>query len=398
MPDDSEDILELARERGLITDAQLARLREERTRLENSGRPSSAARLAIQTGVLSEGDMHDLETEAWVQDLPRDLDGYHLVRLIGRGGMAVVFEARDVSLDKTVAIKILLPEFSSSESYLARFSREAHIAAQLTHPNVVQVFRVGEMGDTHFLVMEYVEGETVSGIIKRQGSIPEEEATDIVFQIAGALEEAAGMGILHRDIKPANILVSKWAVPKLADFGIAKAIGDLRDPRIQRSLTMGVVGTPSYMSPEQARGARDLDFRSDVYSLGATLYHMLVGAAPFFADTPQETMVRVVSDSPSPPRAVSPQLSDATAAVICKMMAKSPDDRYADFEELRADLAAARDGESVSLTYRQAAKLLLPADGEADEAEEVNVLRIVFIAFAVAAFGLLLVWLLRSCG
>ena len=134
---------------------------------------------------------------------------------------------------------------------------------------------------------------------------------DLAFQISGALEEASGLGIIHRDVKPGNILVSKWGVPKLADFGIAKEYSDIADERIQQSLTMGIVGTPTYMSPEQARGSRDVDFRTDIYSLGATLYQMVLGDLPFPASTPQETVVRVASEAPRPPRVVFPDLSES---------------------------------------------------------------------------------------
>ena len=391
-------LLEIARDRGLITNAQLDQVREEHTHVLSQGRRRSPTRIAIERGILSDQDTRDLETEVWIQGLPTELDGYHLTRLVGRGGMSVVFEAKDVSLGKVVAIKVLLPEFSSSESYLARFHREARIAAKLTHPNTVQVFGAGEVNGTQYLVMEYVEGETVSAIIRNSGRLPEREALDIVYQLCGALAEAATLDIVHRDIKPGNILISKWHIPKLADFGIAKEFSDIRDPRIQRSLTMGVVGTPSYMSPEQARGARHLDCRADIYSLGATLYHMAVGHLPFYADTPQETMVRVVSESPRPPRAVCPELSEATAAIICKMMAKDPHDRYADFDDLQADVAAARGGEEVSIDYDDALQLLLPAaQTTEDRIEGGRLLRIMAIASAVAATGVILLWLAHSC-
>ena len=246
--------------------------------------------------------------------------------------------------------------------------------------------------------MEYVAGESVSSVIDRQGRIAEHQALSIILKVSGAVAEAAGMGIIHRDIKPGNILISKWGVPKLTDFGIAKGVGDIQDTRIQRSLTIGVVGTPTYMSPEQVRGVRDLDFRADIYSLGATLYHMVVGDIPFRADTAQETMVRVVSGSPTPPRSLCPTLSEPTAAVICRMMAKDPDDRYAGFEELRTDLAAARDGAPASIGYREALALLRPApQEEAEEPEELSLARVLAAAAGVAISGLAFIWLLRSC-
>jgi serine/threonine-protein kinase len=292
---------------------------------------------------------------------------------------------------------LLLPEFASSDSYLARFHREARIAARLTHPNAVQVFRAGEKDAVQFLVMEFVEGEPISAILRRRGRIPERDALDMALQVSGALEEAAGLGIIHRDVKPGNILMSKWGVPKLADFGIAKEFSDIRDARIQQSLTMGVVGTPTYMSPEQARGARDMDFRSDIYSLGATLYHMAVGDLPFPASTPQETMVRVVAESPRLPRAAFPGLSESASAVICKMMAKQAADRYASYPELKADLAAARDGRPASISYAEACRLMTPA-AQAEPAAGGSLLRTLAVAGAVAVVGLTLLLLMtRGC-
>lgn len=396
-------LLEIAREKGMITEADLTRVREEHR--QKGALARSPTRIAIERGILSDEDTRDLETEAWIRDLPTDLEVYRLVRLLGRGGMAVVFEAQDVSLGKAVAVKLLLPEFSASESYLARFHREARIAARLTHPNTVQVFHVGEKARTQYLVMEYVEGEPLSAMIRRCTRIDERSALDMMWGIAGALQEAAGMGIVHRDIKPGNILCSKWGVAKLADFGIAKELSDIRDPGIQQSLTMGVVGTPSYMSPEQARGKRDLDFRSDIYSLGATLYHMVTGATPFAHSTPQETMVRVVSETPRPPRAAFPELSESTAAVICKMLAKNPDQRYQDFDDLREDLAAARDGEPVSIDYDEAEELLAPSAGESAPrrrrsrtVEEPSAMRALIVAGAVALLGVILLLLAHACG
>jgi serine/threonine-protein kinase len=395
-------LIEIARDQGKVTDAQVEMIRTEHTQTTAQGRGKSPTRIAIEHGILSDQDVHDIETEAWIRELPSDLDEYRIVRLVGRGGMAVVFEAQDVSLGKTLAIKLLLPEFASSDSYLARFHREARIAAKLTHPNVVQVFRAGEKEGMQFLVMEFVEGEPISAILRRVGRIPERSALDAALQVSGALEEAASLGIIHRDVKPGNILMSKkWGVPKLADFGIAKEFSDIRDARIQQSLTMGVVGTPTFMSPEQARGARDIDFRSDIYSLGATLYHMAIGDLPFPASTPQETMVRVAAESPRLPRAAFPELSESASAVICKMMAKRAADRYASYPELRADLAAAREGRPASIGYEEACRLMAPAA----RPEEIRapgagggLPRILAIAGAVTIVGLaLLLLMMRGC-
>lgn len=411
MTDANDDlsVLRIARDKGFITSSQFEQVREEHSRVTAAGRRKSPTRIAIESGILSDQLTMDLQTEVWIRELPRELDEYRLRRLLGRGGMAVVFEAEDMSLGKAVAIKLLLPEFANNDAYLARFHREARIAAKLTHPNTVQVFRAGERDGIQYLVMEYVDGEPVSDIIRRRGRIPEEEAVEIALQVAGALEEAAELGIIHRDIKPGNILFSKWQIPKLADFGIAKEVSDIRDPMIQQSLTMGVVGTPTYMSPEQARGARNLTIASDIYSLGATLYHMVVGDLPFPMTTPQETMVKVVSEAARPPLDLAPNLSEGTAAVICRMMAKRAEDRYASYRDLKEDLQAARDGEEVSLDYDEAVLLLQP-DGRLHEAPQPrsrtrktsddaqSLMRVFMTAGAVAAAGLLMLWLMRGCG
>jgi serine/threonine-protein kinase len=284
------------------------------------------------------------------------------------------------------------------------------VAARLTHPNAVQLFAAGEEDaagapSVQYLVMEYVEGETLADIIRARGRLPEIEALDIVRRLAGALAEAAELGIIHRDVKPSNVLVSRWGVPKLADFGIAKHVADIPDPAIQLSLTLGVVGTPAYMSPEQARGARDLDLRSDIHSLGATLYHMVLGSVPFGADTPQETMVRVVSEAPRPPLTVDPDLSEETGAVLCRMMAKDAAARYPSYEALCADLDAVLDGGEPSVDYDEAIALLRPPPADdADLAsaagggfDATDPLRIALVALGVAILGLLVVLGLKGC-
>ncbi|MHB1509551.1 MAG: Stk1 family PASTA domain-containing Ser/Thr kinase [Acidimicrobiales bacterium] len=258
---------------------------------------------------------------------------YELRNQIARGGTAQVYLARDLLLDRPVALKVLFPELSSDSSFVERFRREAQAAANLSHPNIVPVFDWGESERTYFIVMEHIDGEPLSAIIRSQAPLPALRAASIAADIAKALSYAHRHGVVHRDVKPGNVLITRDGQVKVADFGIARAVGS-DDNVTQTGLVMG---TATYFSPEQAQGL-GVDGRSDVYSLGVVIYEMVTGRAPFVADTPVAIAYKHVSESPVPPRELDARVPAPLEAIIMRAMAKSPADRYATAEDLHADL------------------------------------------------------------
>ena len=274
------------------------------------------------------------------EDRPRRVlaGRYEVETLLGQGGMARVFRGTDRVLDRTVAIKVLSPQFADDDQFVARFRREAQAAAGLNHPNIVGVYDTGDQGDVHFIVMEYVEGRTLRDVIRSDGPLLPERAAEIGGAVARALSSAHEAGLVHRDIKPGNIMLTREGEVKVMDFGIARtSTGDTL------TQTAAVLGTASYLSPEQAQGL-PVDTRSDIYSLGCVLYEMLTGRAPFIGDSPVAIAYMHVKEDPVPPSRLNPDVPPTLDAVVLKAMAKNPANRYETAEELRADLERARRG------------------------------------------------------
>ncbi|MDE3205414.1 MAG: Stk1 family PASTA domain-containing Ser/Thr kinase [Acidobacteriota bacterium] len=268
-------------------------------------------------------------------------DRYEMVRHIARGGMAQVYLARDQMLDRPVALKVLFPELSVDRSFVERFRREAKAAANLSHPNIVSIYDWGQGDSTYYIVMEYVNGPTLSSMLK-QGALDPEQAAAIAASVAAALDFAHRSGVIHRDVKPGNVLIDDRAQVKVADFGIARAIGTSED----LTQTGSVMGTATYFSPEQAQGY-PVDPRSDVYSLGVVLYEMVTGRPPFTGDNPVSIAYKHVKEPPPRPGTVAPGVPAALEAIILKAMAKEPVDRYQSAEDMRADLTRYLDGQPV---------------------------------------------------
>jgi predicted Ser/Thr protein kinase len=262
-------------------------------------------------------------------------DRYELQRRVGRGGMAEVFLARDRLLDRPVAIKILFPEFATDPSFVARFKREAQAAANLNHPNIVGVYDWGRERGTYYIVMEYVDGRTVSEMIRSDGPLKPKDAARIAADVAAALGFAHEKGVVHRDVKPGNVLITKSGEVKVADFGIARAMTSNAEDNLTQ--TGSVMGTATYFSPEQAQG-KPVDPRSDLYSLGIVLYEMVSGKPPFTADSPVAIAYKHVQEPLPPLHQRATGIPSDYEAIVEKALAKDPDARYPDGKAMRADL------------------------------------------------------------
>jgi serine/threonine-protein kinase len=271
-------------------------------------------------------------------------DRYEIESRIGRGGMADVLLARDLLLDRPVAIKVLFAEFATDPNFVERFRREAQAAANLNHPNIVGVYDWGKYGGTYFIAMEYVQGRTLADIVHSNGRVSAVQAAEIASEVAAALGFAHRNGVVHRDIKPANILIGSSGQVKVADFGIARAMNSAADSNLTQ---VGLVmGTATYFSPEQAQGAQP-DPRSDLYSLGIVLYEMVGGKPPFSGDNPVSIAYKQVHEAPQPLNQIAPDVPKPFEAIVAKLLAKNPAHRYPDGEALRDDLRRFRNGEPV---------------------------------------------------
>jgi serine/threonine-protein kinase len=275
-------------------------------------------------------------------------DRYELEGVIGRGGMAEVYRARDLRLDRVVAIKTLRPDLARDQTFQARFRREAQSAASLNHPSIVAVYDTGEDMSTGvpvpYIVMEYVDGRTVRDLLIEGHRLLPERTLEIVGGVLRALEYSHQAGIVHRDIKPGNVMVTRNGDIKVMDFGIARAMSDAQATMTQ---TAQVIGTAQYLSPEQARGER-VDARSDLYSTGCLMYELLTGRPPFTGDSPVAIAYQHVRENPIPPSRLDPDIPPWADAIVLKAMAKPAGDRYQSAAEMQADIQRAASGMQVA--------------------------------------------------
>jgi serine/threonine-protein kinase len=283
------------------------------------------------------------------------IPGYEILSRIGQGAMGSVYKARQISMDRIVAIKVLSSKYSRDKSFVDRFVREARAVARLNHENIIAGFDVGESGGVHYFVMEYVDGIPVSGILRKQGRLDERRCLEIGLQMSRALSHAHKNGIVHRDVKPENIMITTAGVAKLCDLGLAKQAKD----DAGHTMDGMSVGTPNYISPEQARGEEKIDIRTDVYSLGASLYHMATGTTPFSGANAMVVMTKHVTEFPDPPKKRNPSLSEGFNSLVTKMMEKRREDRYQDPDQLVAEMERLLRGEP-AIAIRPAAAAARP--------------------------------------
>ena len=255
----------------------------------------------------------------------KTLGGYEIVRKLGQGGMGAVYDARQLSLDRHIALKVLPAQLAANKEFIRRFIREALSVAKLNHNNIIQIYDVGKEEDTYYFSMEFVKGRTLDAMIEPEGKMAPETAVGYVIQAARGLEYSHRKNIIHRDIKPENIMINEEGVAKVADLGLAKQVDDK-----ELSVTMSGVamGTPHYMSPEQASDAKQVDHRADIYSLGCTLYHLVTGKVPYSGESAFEIITKHVNEPLTLPHVIVPDVPEELSGIVGKMMAKQKEERY----------------------------------------------------------------------
>ena len=321
-------------ERGLMSPEELEQCASD-VRAAAQSNPTTLTELLVKREFLTRRQVDRLRGDLEVVKSSQQIPGYQIIRKLGAGAMATVFLARQLSLDRLVAIKVLPKKYSSNPSFIERFYKEGRAAAKLSHNNIVAAYDVNQAGEHNYFVMEYVDGDTVYDRIVARKRLPERESLEIIRQVASALQHAHEMGFIHRDIKPKNIMMTTAGVAKLADLGLARAISDKEAAEAESGRAYG---TPYYISPEQIRGAVDIGPAADLYGLGATFYHMVTGKVPFEGTTPSQVMHKHLKQPLVPPDHVIPQISGGTALVIETMLKKDPRERYARAADLVRDL------------------------------------------------------------
>jgi serine/threonine-protein kinase len=332
-------------EQGLASSAEVQDCLALSGQSGDSGDPShsSLADVLVSNGIVTRRQLERLRPLLEEQKPEQQIPGYHIIKRLGAGAMATVYLAKQLNLDRLVAIKILPPKATNNAEFVQRFYAEGRAAAKLNHPNIVGAIDVGKAGDFHYFVMEYVEGKTVYDDIASGKRYTESEALQIIMQVARALEHAHKAGFIHRDVKPKNIMLTKDGVAKLADMGLARAVTDREAAEAEQGKAYG---TPYYISPEQVRGELDVDFRADIYSLGATFYHIVTGQVPFDGPNPSAVMHKHLKAELVPPDHINPNLTAGIGEIIEVCMAKDRNRRYQSTSDLLQDLEAVARGEA----------------------------------------------------
>jgi len=346
---------------GLVSEEELAAARDALPDQSEVAPVKTLAQTLVQQAAVTPNQVRRalaaLKEESATANAAVDIPGFEILTRIGRGSQAVVFKARQVSMDRVVALKILDKRVARTADFKERFVKEARSAAALSHNNIVQAYDVGEHKGLNYFVQEYVEGTTVADVLReRNRAFGEDEALGIIIQIAEALAHAHSRGFIHRDVKPKNIMLTPGGVAKLADMGLARQVSDAESALAEAGKAFG---TPYYIAPEQIRGDPNIDFRADIYSLGATLYQMVTGRVPFDAPSPQQVMQKHLAAPLTPPDHIVTTLSAGISEVIEVMMSKRPRDRYQSTDDLLMDLKAVRDGNPPAL-----ARQIVDAGGE----------------------------------
>jgi eukaryotic-like serine/threonine-protein kinase len=354
--------------RGLATPAEIEACKAQRKQLvaEENDSSQSLLEIMVEAKVLTRSQVTRLVQQVGDSNRKFQIPGYQMIQKLGKGSMGIVFKAKQISVDRVVAIKILLDPLAQNKEFIKRFEREAMIAAKLSHNNVVNAIDAGQIDGHYYFVMEYVEGPTIKDYLDKNKTFDEKEALRITLAIAEALKHAAHRGLIHRDIKPENVILTRQGEVKLADLGLARLTGDEKWGLSEAGMA---IGTPYYISPEQVRGQTNIDIRADIYSLGATLYHMVTGRVPYGGETPNEVMRKHVDPNVAlvPPDHLNSRLSGGLGMVVETMMAKNREHRYQNPDDLILDIKCLQRGESPMIAGQKPETLEALAEGEFDE-------------------------------
>ncbi len=342
----SQSFGQLAVEAGVLKDEQLIDVKKVQEDAERAGEPvPHLDDLVASKGYMTADEVRLIKRAAERirrderREKPVRLGGYEILGKLGDGGLGTVYKARQISMGRIIALKVLHKKWMQDEEFKKRFLLEARLAGRMSHQNLIQVYDVGREKDTYHFSMEFVDGETIEQIVDRDGPMPLDRALEVAIQVVRAITYIWKFKIVHRDIKPGNIMLTRSGTAKLADFGFVKS---KFDPLL--STEGEVLGTPDYISPEQALGLADIDFRSDIYSLGCSLYHMLTGRPPF-GGTSSEIMRKHIKEDLPPAREAAPDLPEAACELLAKMMSKDPEERYENTQQLFEDIELIRMGQ-----------------------------------------------------